>query len=735
MSCDIYDVAIDIPDGPTGPTIPGFGVPFALNTKPIKFPGNMPEDLMDLFNKLSFLIPPGALQAPLSFNTGKDVFDTIMKFMDQFMPFLMLYKFFLPVLNMIVCVIEVLCAIPNPFKVVAALNKLFRKCLPEFLNLFPFLAIVIMIISLLLLLLALVEYIINKVLELIEAIARNIRILNKAIQEANANSIISAAQKIGALLCEFQNLFVLLSMFSAIIKVVKDILSTAMFSKPCDDQDPSGCCSSDVCPTIVRSNTTGSGQMQYYNALGAKLTVPPGFPAEAAGLFNVAIRKESWQLFDFAQIAPKRFYDVLDAADIEISFNKNNVPAPKPVFFPTEVNYDQNTPSLYAAYNVDLRLFYNPPDWNGRKGTPRFIRINDCVVTGFSRYKKDVHNNPILIPNGVITLEGGLAYEDYDDNDPDKVLKPIYEYDVILNQESSSGTQATLNTFLHINDSVEVVPSYDHPNDGLYLTDVQYTFKPNIPMLVGKGLIVAGCSQDVAASKSFVNTMFDESFKLDGLKDMLNNFPDTDKAMECMYAAMATLRQQITYEGLATFQMTTSVCLDKLKSDAETSLLDAIKIGFDPCNSEFTLDKNVQFVTKPIKVKVDIRDSNKVSLTRGISDLIASKVAIDIKGYPTFGDISGFSYDGYQYFTADLTSTEAGKGKMMVSFDNQIFCNNIFPDDLNELPKHILQEVDYEFIYAPYYSGVSGDKFGTGDLSDGQPRRDATDVANDSKDI
>lgn len=729
MPCDVYDVSIDIPSGPSGPVIPGFGVPFALNTKSIKFPGGMPEDLMELFDKLSFLVPPGAIQAPLSFNTGKDIFDTILKLLDKFMPFLMLYKFFLPVLNMIVCVIEVLCAIPNPFKVVSAINKLFRKCLPEFLNLFPFLAIVIMIISLLLLLLSLVEYIISRVMELVEAIARNIKMLEKAIQEANANGIISAARKIGALLCEFQNLFVLLATFTAIIQVIKDIVSTAMFSKPCSDQDPSGCCSTDVCPAIVRSNTTGKGIVQYYNHLGAKLEPPPGFPAQAASIFNVALRQESWQLYDSAQVAPKRFYDVLDAADIPITFNKNKVMIPKPVFFPMDVNYDENTPSLYATYNVDLRVFYNPPDWNGRKGTPRYIRINDCIVTGFSKSLVDGSGKSTPTLTGVIKLEGGLAYEDYDDSDPDHELKPIYEYNILLNSEGTFGNQATLNTFLHRYDSVELVPSYDYPNDGVKLTDVEYTFKPNIPMLVGKSLVVAGCSQDVSDSRTFVNNMFEESIKLDGLKGILDKFPDTNKAMECMYAAIGSLRNQLNYEGLAIFQMTVSTCLDKLRSDAENSLFDAIKIGFDPCNSDFSLDVNKQFVTKPIQVKVDIKDSNKVSLTKGLPNDIAKQVALDVKGYPTFGDISSFSYDGYQYFTADLTSEEAGKGKIRVSFDNQIFCRNIFPDDLEEMPKHILQELDYEFIYAPYYSGVSGDKIGAGDMSYGQPRRDASDVS------
>ena len=162
--CSPNDVSIDLPDGPSGPAIPGFGSPFALPVPDISpFPDGFPEDLLDLLDRLQLLIPPGALKPALNPNFGKDVFDAIMKLLDQFMPFLMLYKFFLPILNLIICIIEVLCALMNPFKLIRALKRLFRTCIPEFLNLFPIFALICMIISLLLLLLELILYIISQI--------------------------------------------------------------------------------------------------------------------------------------------------------------------------------------------------------------------------------------------------------------------------------------------------------------------------------------------------------------------------------------------------------------------------------------------------------------------------------------------------------------------------------------------------------------------------------------------
>src|SRR5208283_1165031 len=152
MPCSPNDVSIPAPKGPSGTPIPGVGIPYALNTPRLaSIPPGFPEDLLDLFNSYQFLVPPGAIKPSLNPNFSKDIFDTILSMLDQFFPFLMLYKFFLPILNLIICIIEVLCALMNPFALISAINRLFTQCIPAFLNLFPIFALVIMIVSLLLL--------------------------------------------------------------------------------------------------------------------------------------------------------------------------------------------------------------------------------------------------------------------------------------------------------------------------------------------------------------------------------------------------------------------------------------------------------------------------------------------------------------------------------------------------------------------------------------------------------
>jgi hypothetical protein len=225
------------------------------------------------------------------------------------MPFLMIYKFFLPVLKLILCIIEVLCAIKNPIKLIKAMRRLFRNCLPDFLNLFPIFAIIMMIIALLKLLWELIQYIIQQIIKLIKLILRNILALKNAMMHANETSILAIAKKIGALLCIFQSLFVLLSLFSIIINAFRDILAMIFSIPPCSDDDPDGCCTTDVCPSFVKQNfTRTTGSLQYLNKVQSSSPFDPTNP-----IFNITTRNEGWQLYDISQEQIEQFRNIFDA--------------------------------------------------------------------------------------------------------------------------------------------------------------------------------------------------------------------------------------------------------------------------------------------------------------------------------------------------------------------------------------------------------------------------------------
>lgn len=719
--CSPNDVSFPSPDGPSGPSLPGFGIPSVLPVPTIPYPANFPEDLLDLMNKLQMLIPPGALKPQLNPNFGKDIYDGIMKLLDQFMPFLMLYKFFLPILNLIICIIEVLCALMNPFALISALNRLFTQCIPEFLNLFPIFALILMIISLLLLLLALILYIIDQILKLIKAILRNINALVKAFNSANATSVLTIAKKLGALLCIFQNLFVLLALFTIIIQVIKDILSLIFSIPPCEGGGPGstdGCCAATYCPTIVQGNFTNqTGTFQYLPQAGYQTNVALG------NLFLTSdLRQESWQLYDSNQSQQQAFQNIVNAFDV------NNSVVPKPIFFPTDAKYDANTPPSQAAYTMDLRLFYNPAEW-GRNGDPQFIRFKDCIVLKIPTQDLLAYNNGTsLVLTGVLSLAGGLGYLD------DGTTKIT---GFAADGTTPIGDQATLGNFIHKKSQFSANPVL-LPTDGYTFFNMEYTFKPNLPVLLQKNLVNMKCMPAIALNSGFLNTvMFSQvGFQSAALSDQVHGrngriFPDTAQAQECLTAAASNLRSNMTVAGVAEFQTTCLTCLHKLESDTKDAIFGLIGIGFNPCESTFSISPTSQFTTQPIVITINLNENNGLPITNGIPADVAANVAKNIKATPTIGTVSPFIYDGYQAFTANITSTIPGQGEVIVSFQNQVLCTNTLGSvDGTVPPVHALQNLNYEFVFSPHAPDnipLTGD----GDTTGTQPRRDAGDLSRD----
>src|ERR1019366_6762099 len=270
-------------------------------------------------------------------NFGKNVYDGILKLMDHFFPVLMLYKMFLPVLNLIICIIEVLCAIANPFKLASKLQNLFRTCLPAFLSLFPIFAMIVMLLSLLFLLLTLIEYIVAQVLLLVEKLLININGLIQAFALSDDTGILAIVRKLAQILCSFQNLFVLLTLFKTILDVIKEILKMAFSIPPCDDgnsSDTNRCCDSSTCPQFLKTNETiisFTGTLQYYNAAVHDANLTSVLPSLPAGFLTQIKRPESWQFFDPPASQANEFYNITRAYDLP-SGNTT-------VFFPTDANY------------------------------------------------------------------------------------------------------------------------------------------------------------------------------------------------------------------------------------------------------------------------------------------------------------------------------------------------------------------------------------------------------------
>lgn len=705
--CDPNAININVPSGPVAPAIIPFGIPFAPsppNFSP-SFPAGFPEDLFNIFDVLQFITPSGILKPNLSINYHKDILDGIVKLLDQFFPFLMFYKFFLPVLDLIICVIEVLCAINNPFKLIRAIKRLFRTCLPAFLSLFPIFALIVMLLSLLFLILSLIDYIISQIQRLIDLLLKNINTIAKATANADSTSVLAAAKKIGLVLCAFQNLFVLLAVFKVIIDVIKDILKLFFAIPPCDDGDNGNdekCCTPDVCPSFIRNNETVirvTGTLQYYSrvTVDSGLSLPAGF-----GSFTSTIREESWQFYD--SLAPENlaFINITDAIDLPEGTTK--------IFFPTDAVYNANTPVEQAPYTVDIRLFYNPTHPWGRSDTlgNRFVQVKNCIITNAPSVNlKSYDNSNFLVNNGVLTIVGGLVYED-------DGITPL----LVNNQ------QATLQTLLHKPEFSSLTPP-PLSNDGYAFTNVEYTFKINHEILLIKSLITLGCIPTVSLDKTFVNTTFggNAGFKFSFLNDLLNNngkvFPDIGATQQCLATGLSALQSNVSAQAVANFQTLATVCLEQLRNDTNSAINDLIGLGFDQYKSTFSLTPTIQFTSRPITVSVSLNETNGLPLAAKMSASTASNIAQRISANISFGEISDFTYDGYQLFTANLTSQQAGSGTIKISFDNKTFSTITIPTNLDQDPIITEQVLNYSFIYSPVAVPNA-----IGDETDGQARRD-----------
>lgn len=721
MPCSPDDINITEPDGPSLPAIPGFGVPFAPRLPGFPFPDGFPEDLNELWNTLGMILPPGTIKPSLNPNFGKDVFDAIMSLLDKFFPFLMLYKFFLPILNLIICIIEVLCALMNPFKLIRALKRLFRNCIPEFLSLFPIFALIVMLLSLLFLLLALIEYIITQILRIIQMLLRNIRALVKATQKADAGSLAAITKKLGILLCSFQNIFVILAIFAVIIQVIKDILKLLFKIPPCDDSDDSdteNCCTPEVCPDFIRNNeefTRLTGTLQYYPKVGSGAGVLP-FPLNT---FTIDKRAQSYQLFDVPAPIEKQMINITDAVDITID--------PKPVFFPSDVTYSAGTPVGQAPYKVDLRLLYNPASW-GRPGAERYIRFKDCIVLfAPTRDLKNFDNSTSTVGSGVVYIAGGKGTED------NGVALLGFAGDGV----TPTSSPATLENFLFTPAVIGTDPPLN-PTDGYRFNNIEYKFKINHEVLLGKAMITLGCIPTVALDRTFVNTIFggNSGVNFALLNALVNGagFPDVSGLQQCLQNALNALRLNMSEEGVAIFKATTDACFGRTKKDAEDAIKSLIGIGYDPYKSDFTIDPSIQFTSKKIKVQVQLNEGNGISLTDNLPESVSLDMEQRLKAELSFGFIGPFKYDGSKLFESTISSDTAGSGTIKIFFDNKAISVVTIPGDINVAPSVAAKELPFSFIFTP--TSQVGDTTiltGRGD-TDGAPRRDVDDFSGDGSD-
>ena len=684
------------------PGSPGFGnlvpqlPPFTPPISPVSL-----QDLNDLFQELTMYMPFGQMNPNFEPDYMKTILAGIYDLLNQFMIFLIPFKFFIPILEIILCIIEILCALMNPFKLARAIIRLFRICIPAFFSLFPIFALILAIISLLLLILTLLLYLIGRIIVIIELIVKNIETLILAVGRADNASISAILLKVGNLLCGLQNLFVIFGVISLIIEVIKALLSLVFRIPPCDSSDSSsdGCCSPDVCPAFIKNNagtgiTSSTGFFQYFNEvdIDSGLTLPAGFPP----IISV-IRQESWQFYDPNLVQDQQFINITNAFDLPAGTTK--------IFFPNGTNYTDTSDPTSVPYTINFTVPYNPtvygvnsPDPTSYAKGARNVQIMNAIVVAPPTNGISSYNDTLIAPfDGTLNLIGGTVAE----ADGTPIPNP-----------NNNNIAYTVDEFFHqqVNNS-----GITSPTDGILYSNLTYTFNFNTEVLVGYGIITVGCMPDVADARNFINTTIGSQFNTFGVNLSALQLPDVNAAQQCIFNNVATLQQSISLESVAAFQTNILACLATLQNETNAALTQAITAGFDQYTSTFSIDPTIQFTTLPITVSVSLQEASGNPITNNIPSNVASMIADQISGTVSFGELSPFTYDGYQLFTAELTSNQAGNGTIMVQFNNNYISDFSNPSDIDITPSVSITVVPYTFVETSIIIP--------------EPRRDASDVA------
>jgi hypothetical protein len=722
MPCNPADNNLNPPAIP-GIPIPGFGIPFSPVQLPVpgfKLPDGFPESILDLINNLNINWPGGPI-GPQIDNFGVTVLKAIMDLFGQIMPFMSLYNFFMALLNMVSCIIDVLCALSNPFKLIRAIRRLIKTCLPPFLNLFPWAALITMIISLLLLLLALILYILERVLEIIRDLLLNLDLLTRGLTLQDAEATVAVSFKIASLLCIIENLVAMFGAIAAIFAII-ETLSQIAGAGVCSRSSSSGCCGDDVCPPFIRDNPDGIkgslGRLIYYNQIVDPNQTPNPFFSTILGANNTSntLRKEIWQFVNDDPDQVYMFKDIITRYKDNTATRNNNGSSRSnsdafeygDIFWPEGVSYTNETTLRKAPYSVDLTLKdidLNQFDSTYKTVEPTTVVIKNAIVDvkpyiGERRESGSIEKTDDTNNLGTLSIVGGFAYY-HDGSTP------------ILN---SQGDQLSLEDIIHLKQTQSpIIPSYD---DGYEISDIEFTLNINHASLLGYNLTVAGCVPDIAIEAEKLNARFAETFI--PIIAKVGNMPDVAGAQKCVSSALEKLRKDVTTDNVLEAQASIVLCLEDLKNQTEDAFCRALFAGVDPYESTFEIDPDMQFVSREIKVYVELRDSSGINISKNIPDSCIPNILENLKGEVTLGEISDFTYDIVNSrFIGNITTDIGGEGELRISWRSNIFQNIINSDDVDV-------DTVFEDNMLPYtFVGLN--------RANQDNRRDAGDVANNSE--
>lgn len=246
------------------------------NFQPPYSGGEQPYNAVN-FNEetlLQFSLPAGVSARPTAEPGAAQHIGTAINFLVTVItPIVSAYGLLLPILGVIRGIIEVICAMMNPFAVIKAVIRLFSKWIPAFISLFPPLAGIIIIISILKAILAIVYYVLSELVATYELVKSNIQLVADALRGENNARADAGREKLKKLILMLLNKLGILAVIIPLIDLITLILGLNS-GFPCggggsdkananrmdisgvpqdfDTGADSSCCGPDVCPDVIK---------------------------------------------------------------------------------------------------------------------------------------------------------------------------------------------------------------------------------------------------------------------------------------------------------------------------------------------------------------------------------------------------------------------------------------------------------------------------------------------------
>lgn len=574
---------------------------------PLRFPlppmGEQPQTYADLIQKINCICAAGAtIQAASLPSATINMGDIIADATRVLSAFTSVYSVIAVVMRMISCIIDVLCALMNPFSLIFAMIRLFGTCLPDFLLIFPQFAIPAKILCIIKIILAVVNYVLNVLIPIIEEIIANIESLYAAFRESNNDGIAAIVFKLANLFKEIMSVLGILAALMPLYLMIKALMNMGI-SIPCGG-DGGSCvgCGDDLCPKILQQSSL--------DGTDGRLTVifTGIYPYEFRLVFSSVIHRN-----DFLSI--KDFfphgldYEGFDVSDLPYVLEYNGVD--------------------YIVTSVDDNGYLNIQQLQTEKK--------------FDGYLSSVYDGGLPMPDVLHDVRFGthtqsfssaslgtyITIEDVDSGTQNSgtwyVAQVFDAYNVVLRRsEENAWTASNVN-----NPSVHLywrkapsVPS----SSGTY----PFSLKFNHAELIRYELINLGCHPAIKASKDATSRRYSAIAQYSGPNLGLPDLPDLEGLILNLNTCITNIVPadvtpqyildnygSITPMKVAEMGSCIESLLNQFKDESLAYAKNIFPRMFDPESSQFSATPLIQIVGKPINIDLIVLDRYGERLAKG----------------------------------------------------------------------------------------------------------------------